>query len=252
MYWVADERPPQNISNAFFFNIDNELRYHPFNNDFGPLNLANVHRYCRELQKLLQSQQYKGDTKIYHFTKATNDRVHLTNSAFLVAAFMIIILKKSADECMSKLAPYSGLFRNYRDASKGECYYDCTVQHCVEGLEFGVRQGWYQYEKFNVKEYEHYEKVENGDLNWIIPGKFLAFMGPVDKIPGEHKAYGHSGASYVNIFKHLGVSKVVRLNDPKYDENAFIKNDIEHEDLFFIDGSVPPQNIVDRFVEGCE
>ena len=28
---------------------------------------------------------------------------------------------------------------------------------------------------------EHYEKVENGDLNWIVPGKFIAFMGPADR-----------------------------------------------------------------------
>jgi cell division cycle 14 len=29
-----------------------------------------------------------------------------------------------------------------------------------------------------VEEYEHYERVENGDMNWIIPGKILAFSGP--------------------------------------------------------------------------
>jgi cell division cycle 14 len=23
---------------------------------------------------------------------------------------------------------------------------------------------------FNLAEYEHYEQVENGDLNWIVPG----------------------------------------------------------------------------------
>ena len=23
LYWIADEQPPQNIHNAFFFNIDN-------------------------------------------------------------------------------------------------------------------------------------------------------------------------------------------------------------------------------------
>lgn len=25
------------------------------------------------------------------------------------------------------------------------------------------------------------QRVENGDLNWIIPGKFLAFSGPHNK-----------------------------------------------------------------------
>lgn len=55
LYWISNSQPPSNIENAFFFNIDNDLTYMPFNADFGPLNLANVHRYCRELSKLLQS-----------------------------------------------------------------------------------------------------------------------------------------------------------------------------------------------------
>lgn len=98
---------------------------------------------------------------------------------------MIVILRKTSREAMNALEPYAENLRCYRDASKGECFYECSVQHCIEGLEFAVRNGWYDYNAFNVKEYEHYEKVENGDLNWIIPGRFLAFMGPVDKVPGE-------------------------------------------------------------------
>ena len=30
--------------------------------------------------------------------------------------------------------------------------------------------GFLSFSHFNVHEYEHYEKVENGDFNWIIPG----------------------------------------------------------------------------------
>jgi len=29
-----------------------------------------------------------------------------------------------------------------------------------------------------LRDYEFYERVENGDLNWIIPNKFIAFSGP--------------------------------------------------------------------------
>ena len=50
----------------------------------------------------------------------------------------------------------------------------------------------------------------------------------------------------------MNVTKVVRLNDPKYDARSFTNCGIEHEDLIFVDGSVPPQQIVDRFVAGCE
>ena len=58
LYWVSDARPPQNYKNAFFFNIDNDLTYFPFNKDFGPLNLAMVHRFARELARLLKDKNY--------------------------------------------------------------------------------------------------------------------------------------------------------------------------------------------------
>lgn len=45
----------------------------------------------------------------------------------------------------------------------------------------------------------------------------MAFMGPVDKEEGTERTYGHSGSSYVGIFNHLKVTKVIRLNDPKYE-----------------------------------
>jgi cell division cycle 14 len=96
LYWLSDAKPPTNIENAFFFNIDNDLTYMPFNKDFGPLNLAMVHRYCRELNKLLKTPDYQGKALVYHYTKATNDNVKLTNSAFLVGAYMIVSLKMSA------------------------------------------------------------------------------------------------------------------------------------------------------------
>ena len=60
LFWISDIKPPQNIENAFFFNIDGDLKYAPFNKDFGPLNLAMVHRYCRELAKLLEKNEFKG------------------------------------------------------------------------------------------------------------------------------------------------------------------------------------------------
>ena len=123
--------------------------------------------------------------------------------------------------------------------------------HCLEGLQEGIRLGWYDFKTFNAKEYEHYEKVENGDLNWIIPGKFMAFMGPVDQRDSVHR-YGHPASSYVNIFKHLNVGKVVRLNDHKYDCNSFINKGIDHEDMIFVDGSTPPDEIVTQFISSCE
>jgi hypothetical protein len=62
----------------------------------------------------------------------------------------------------------------------------CTVARiqlldCLRGLEYAITLGWFNYKTFNLAEYEHYEKIENGDLNWVIPGKFVAFSSPSDK-----------------------------------------------------------------------
>lgn len=138
------------------------------------------------------------------------------------------------------------LFKPYRDASKGECYYQCTLLHCLKGLEYAIRLNWYDFKTFNVKEYEYYEKVENGDLNWIIPGKFIAHMGPLER-KDEQQRFGHHPSKYVDIFKKQNVGLVIRLNEDKYDKKHFIEAGIDHYDLFFLDGSNPPDSIVKEF-----
>jgi cell division cycle 14 len=57
---------------------------------------------------------------------------------------------------------------------------------------------------------------------------------------------------YVPIFKKMGVTMVVRLNKPQYDKKKFTKNGIKHLDLYFLDGSTPPDNIVDQFLYHAE
>ena len=52
------------------------------------------------------------------------------------------------------------------------------ILDCLRGLEYAIKLGWFDHRTFNINEYEHYEKVENGDLNWIIPNKFIAFSSP--------------------------------------------------------------------------
>lgn len=45
-----------------------------------------------------------------------------------------------------------------------------VVQGIAKAKEVGFLD-WHLPEcTFNLAEYEHYEQVENGDLNWIVPG----------------------------------------------------------------------------------
>lgn len=70
--------------------MDNELIYEPFNNDFGPLNIACVHKFIRELCRLLADERYK-NVKLFHYTSTKFDKQ--PNSALLMGAFMVVVLK---------------------------------------------------------------------------------------------------------------------------------------------------------------
>ena len=58
LYWISDKNPPKSRTHAFYFCIDNDLVYEPFFADFGPLDLGKVHLFCKELEKLINDQQY--------------------------------------------------------------------------------------------------------------------------------------------------------------------------------------------------
>jgi cell division cycle 14 len=134
----------------------------------------------------------------------------------------------------------------------GTCTYKCTVLDCLQGLEIGMYLGWYNYKNFNFKEYEYYEKVEHGDMNWIVPGRFLAFSGPskTDKDPEGWRTF--TPEDYAPIFKKMGITTVVRLNQKIYEREQFIRKGFKHLDLYFIDGTTPDSKIVNKFLEEAE
>lgn len=70
-------------------------------------------------------------------------------------------------------------FVAYRDASYGNCTYKCELKHCFRGVEHATKAGLFNLKTFDVKYYEFYEKIQNGDMNWIIPNKLLAFSTPM-------------------------------------------------------------------------
>lgn len=61
-----------------------------------------------------------------------------------------------------------------------ESIYHLEVIDYLEGLDFAIKKGWYDYRKFDSTAYLHYNNFTNGDINWIVPNQILAFAGPVD------------------------------------------------------------------------
>lgn len=249
LYWISDKNPPRNQPNAFFFNIDNDLVYEPFFADFGPLDLGKTYRFVTELEKLLQDPNY-AKSKIFHHTSLdTNKRA---NAAYLMGAFQVIILGRSAEEAWEPFSKVKTPFTDFRDASFGTCTYKCTILDCLRGLDYAIKLKWFDVKSFNLRDYEYFEKVENGDLNWIIPGKFVAFSGPSSQSKDAEGWRTFTPEDYVPIFKKFGVNLVIRLNKKQYERERFTKHGIKHMELYFTDGSCPEDDIIEDFLNAVE
>jgi len=68
-------------------------------------------------------------------------------------------------------------------------------------LEYATKLKWFDVRSFNLKDYEYYERVENGDLNIIIPEKFVAFSGPSNSQRDADGCRTYTPEDYVPIFK---------------------------------------------------
>ena len=62
----------------------------------------------------------------------------------------------------------------------------------------------------------------------------------------------HAPEMYAAYFKSHGVAAVVRLNKKIYDARRFTDAGIKHYDLYFIDGSTPSDDILQRFLNISE
>eukprot|EP00898_Chlorokybus_atmophyticus_P008133 jgi/Chlat1/8320/Chrsp8S09242 len=193
--------------------------YEPFFADFGPLNFGHD-----------ASTTHK---RVVHYT--SSDPHKIANAAVLVGCFLVLerdLPPRVAYEPLSRFAPYAP----FRDPGVGQSGFDLTVLHCLEAVQRAKSAGWLNLKTFNAQEYEFYEQVENGDLNWIVPKKLLAFSGPSAR---RAEFYGYRSLvpeDYIQYFKQSGVCAVVRLNKRVYDRRRFADHGLRHYDLYFPDG----------------
>lgn len=250
LYFATLRTKPKSTVNTHYFCTDEELVYENFYGDFGPLNLAMLYRYCCKLNKKFKYFSLSRK-KIVYYTGF--DQRKRANAAFLIGSYAVIYLKKTPEEAYRTLLSGSNPpYLPFRDASFGSCTYHLTILDCLQGVNKALQHGFFDFKTFDVDEYEHYERVENGDFNWIIPGKFLAFSGPHPKSKLENGYPLHAPEAYFPYFKKHNVTSIIRLNKKIYEAKRFTDAGFEHYDLFFIDGSTPSDSIVQRFLNICE
>lgn len=155
----------------------------------------------------------------------------------------------------------------FRDAGYSQADYGITVQDVVYGVWRAKEEGFCALPQFDLEEYERYERVDQGDFNWLTP-HFLAFASPqhtpVEPIPASSPLYATLPSTleavdahptlptpFKNVLKHFSereIGLVVRLNSELYSPSYFTALGIEHLDMIFDDGTCPTLGVVRKFI----
>lgn len=152
----------------------------------------------------------------------------------------MIVLRWSPADALHPIACLE--LQPFRDAGYARADFHLSAQDVLFGTRRAIDNRLLKLDEFNVTEYEYYEKVENGDWNFITPN-FLAFASPVEpgyETPATSASSKGKGAmttkipkSFKNVLEYFdqkGVKLVVRLNKKLYDERRFTDRGIQHRE----------------------
>jgi cell division cycle 14 len=180
---------------------------------------------------------------------------------------MVLIQSWAPHLALAPIAQADPPLMPFRDAGYSQADYGITVQDVIYGVWRAKEQGFCALPQFDLEEYERYERVDQGDFNWLTPD-FLAFASPqhtpVAPILPSSPLYATLPSTlpavdahptlptpFKNVLKHFTERKiglVVRLNSELYSPSYFTALGIEHLDMIFDDGTCPPLSTVKKFI----
>ena len=231
----------------------------PIEGYFGPVGLDSVHKFCKSIENRLESS----DRPIV--IVANEDGKKLTNTAFLLGAFLIIVKGQKSQMAMKCLQPVITRLVPYYDLSRPTQTFELHLQDCLAALERACTIGWVDFgpDGFDVEEYRQLDSPLNAELHEIVPGRLVIMRGPRD-LPGgalwrdvttddgrfRHRDF--SPAHYADILAQLDVRAIVRCSAPAYDSAGFEAAGIAVVDLCCEDGAPPPVDVVAKFLAVVE
>jgi hypothetical protein len=86
-----------------------------------------------------------------------------TNAAFLISAWSVLYLDRTPEEAFR---PFRGIyppFPPFHDASPCVCTFNLSILDCLKGLAKARYYKFFDFNRFNVEEYEYYEQVRAGE-----------------------------------------------------------------------------------------
>ncbi|GAA5967534.1 hypothetical protein JCM21900_001192 [Sporobolomyces salmonicolor] len=249
----ATEGEPGSLAQpgVHWFTIDDQLVYLSFFQDYGPLNVGCLYRFCLHLHALLEAPEHRHQ-RIFLYSSDEPDKK--VNAALLMALYAMVVMRWSVADV---LHPISCLeLQPYRDAGYSRSDYHLHPQSILYGVSRALSHQLLDLATFDLAAYEKAEKVEEGDWNWLTPG-FVAFASPVESgwTAGgatPKTGVGRLSRAFRNVldeFEGKGVKVVVRLNKKLYDANHFKERGIDHVEMYFDDGTNPSMEMCRQFIE---
>jgi hypothetical protein len=232
-------------------NVDSVSTYDSFCDDFGPMNLGSIYKFCCALDNHMDAESSQ---KIVVCSKP--DRESKTNACFLIGAYMILCLDTPCEDVVHAFAPLLPELLSYRDISPGPQTFHLRLEDCWEALSKAAALRWVDFDEngFDAEEYAHYDDPRNADLHVVVPGKLIAMKGPVDLPAGQlwcdtpHGARDFSPPHCAQVLRDLGARVVVRLSEPPYAPDAFRAAGIAVAHLPFDARRPPPAAVVAKFL----
>ena len=95
-----------------------------------------------------------------------------------ISFFRMLHLNLTPEEAFKPFIPIQNYIYDYRDASTAPSVFELKIIDCLRAVRLAMELNWYDPNTFDSPQWSFYEQIQNGDMNWIIPGKLLAFASP--------------------------------------------------------------------------
>lgn len=178
------------------FCIDSELVYWNFFLDFGPLNLGQLFRFTVQLNSLLVEQSQHAQNHPVILFYSSTEPAKRTNAIYLICAWQVLEMKRTPEQSyyafqyyhdnsqqqqepsppskkkrhcsLPPPAPLTSIGQAtvmapipyFHDASPIACTYQLSLMHCLQGLVKARQHNFFDWDDFNVEEYEYFEQVQ--------------------------------------------------------------------------------------------
>ena len=244
------------------FKIDHDIRYHPYCDDFGPMNMECTVRFIEKLDAEMVACARASCRQLV--LSVDRGQRRLTNALMLLGCYLILKQDMTPDQVADRFSTIlPEQLEDFRDATHLPADFGLTLRDCWGGVYRGKECGWIArpahadsplWGAIDIEEYAHYDNPCNADLHQLVPGRLIAFRGPHDlggALYADDAASGirrFSPAFYADVLSELGVSDVVQLNEEEYDAQAFAAAGIRHHRLVFEDCTEPPGPLVAAFL----